>query len=68
MKPIPWDVVEKVAKVIGPQSAAQQALDEAKAFLDLQEKDGHYRVVNFYKDGHHIVVEKIDAGPELMGS
>lgn len=57
-----------VAGIIGPQSAAQQALDEADAFLSLSEKDGRQRTVNFYKQGHHYVVEKIDLGPEMMGS
>jgi hypothetical protein len=65
---ITWDMLEQVAKIVGPQSAAQQALDEAKSFLDLQGSDGHYRVVNFYKVSGSIVVEKIDCGPEMMGS
>ena len=68
-RPVPWDVLEKVAGILGPNCAAAQCLEEAKAFLALYEKDGHYRVVNFYKDLHgHLIVEKIDAGPECMGS
>jgi hypothetical protein len=69
MKSVPWDVLEKVATILGPNCAAAKCLEEAKAFLDLSKTDDHMRVVNFYKDLHgYIVIEKIDTGPEMMGS
>jgi hypothetical protein len=68
MTPLTRFHLEAVAEIIGPNSASQKALDEADAFLALYKMDGRYRHVNFYKDGADIVIEKIDLGPEGMGS
>ena len=68
-RPVDWQTLERVAGILGENCAAAKCLAEAKAFLSLSEQDGHYRVVNFYKDLHGaLIVEKIDAGTEQMGS
>jgi hypothetical protein len=50
--PISRDVLEATARILGPSSAAAQALADA---------DSHNGVSNFFKLGNTIIVQKVDA-------
>lgn len=50
LSPVSRQILESVAQIIGPHSAAQQALDDAAK---------HDGPVNFYQRGNTIIVEKL---------
>lgn len=58
MKPLEQDQVERIARIVGPQSSA------SKALLTAQIAQENGRKVQFYQEGSLILVEEIsDGGP-----